>query len=132
LYLAPGVLHDDTRDVLGRWIEQTEGAKFWLKVFNDLRTRGVNDILIAVVDGLKALPTNSTIQSHSRWVLAPKLVATCVVGGVRRSCGTVLRPDLHRRTDRPESFLGTSPAGLAFALTSSRPLSALGQPRRPL
>ena len=41
--------------MLGIWIEQTEGAKFWLKVFNELRTRGVNDILIAVVDGLKGL-----------------------------------------------------------------------------
>lgn len=42
-------------DVLGLWIEQTEGAKFWLKVFNELRTRGCQDILIAVVDGLKGL-----------------------------------------------------------------------------
>jgi transposase-like protein len=41
--------------VLGIWIEQTEGAKFWLKVFNELRSRGVGDILIAVVDGLKGL-----------------------------------------------------------------------------
>ena len=55
VYLALGVLPDGTRDVLGMWIEQTEGAKFWLKVFNELKTRGVNDILIAVVDGLKGL-----------------------------------------------------------------------------
>lgn len=41
--------------MLGIWIEQTEGAKFWLKVFNELRSRGVNDILIAVVDDLKGL-----------------------------------------------------------------------------
>ena len=41
VYLALGVLPDGTRDVLGLWIEQTEGAKFWLKVFNDLKTRGV-------------------------------------------------------------------------------------------
>jgi hypothetical protein len=43
------------REVLGIWIEQTEGAKFWLNVFNELRSRGINDILIAVVDGLKGL-----------------------------------------------------------------------------
>jgi transposase-like protein len=49
------VLPDGTRDVPGIWIEQTEGAKFWLKVFNELRSRGVGDILIAVVDGLKGL-----------------------------------------------------------------------------
>ena len=42
--------------MLGFWIEQNEGAKFWLTVMNELRTRGVQDILIAVVDGLKAFP----------------------------------------------------------------------------
>ena len=47
------VLPNGTRDVLGRWIEQTEGAKFWMKVFTDLRVRGCQDILIAVTDGLK-------------------------------------------------------------------------------
>ena len=55
VYLALGVLPDGSRDVLGLWIEQTEGAKFWLKVFNELKTRGCQDILIAVVDGLKGL-----------------------------------------------------------------------------
>ena len=55
IYLALAVLPDGTRDVLGLWIEQTEGAKFWLKVFNDLKTRGVGDILIAVTDGLKGI-----------------------------------------------------------------------------
>ncbi|HEY6641338.1 IS256 family transposase [Povalibacter sp.] len=55
VYLALGVLPEGTREVLGIWIEQTEGAKFWLKVFNELRSRGVHDILIAVVDGLKGL-----------------------------------------------------------------------------
>ena len=56
IYLALGVLPDGTRDILGIWIENTEGAKFWLKVFNDLKTRGVADILIAVTDGLKGIP----------------------------------------------------------------------------
>jgi putative transposase len=42
VYLALGVLPDGTRDILGIWIENTEGAKFWMKVFNDLKTRGVN------------------------------------------------------------------------------------------
>ncbi|OIQ76503.1 transposase, mutator family [mine drainage metagenome] len=54
--LALGVLRDGTRDILGMWIENTEGAKFWMKVFNDLKTRGVADILIAVTDGLKGMP----------------------------------------------------------------------------
>jgi transposase-like protein len=52
VYLALAVLPDGTRDILGLWIEGTEGAKFWMKVFNDLKTRGVGDILIAVTDGL--------------------------------------------------------------------------------
>jgi transposase-like protein len=56
IYLALGVLPDGTRDILGIWIENTEGAKFWMKVFNDLKTRGVTDILIAVTDGLKGMP----------------------------------------------------------------------------
>ena len=55
IYLALAILPDGTRDILGLWIENTEGAKFWLKVFNDLRTRGVVDILIAVTDGLKGI-----------------------------------------------------------------------------
>src|SRR5947208_15464290 len=56
IYLALGILPDGTRDILGLWIEGTEGAKFWMKVFNDLKTRGVADILIAVTDGLKGMP----------------------------------------------------------------------------
>ena len=55
VYLALGVLPDGTRDILGLWIENTEGAKFWMKVFNDLKTRGVEDILIALTDGLKGM-----------------------------------------------------------------------------
>ena len=56
VYLALGIRTDGSRDILGLWIEQTEGAKFWLKVFTDLRARGCEDILIAVTDGLKGLP----------------------------------------------------------------------------
>jgi putative transposase len=56
VYLALGVLPDGSKDILGIWIENTEGAKFWMKIFNDLKTRGCNDILIAVTDGLKGLP----------------------------------------------------------------------------
>ena len=52
VYLALAITCQGEKEVLGLWIEQTEGAKFWLKVMNELRTRGVGDILIAVVDGL--------------------------------------------------------------------------------
>lgn len=56
VFVALAVLPDSTRDVLGLWFQANEGAKFWSKVLGDLRNRGVQDILIAVVDGLKGLP----------------------------------------------------------------------------
>jgi putative transposase len=54
-YVALAIRRDGTREILGLWIEQTEGATFWMKVFADLRTRGCQDILIAVTDGLKGM-----------------------------------------------------------------------------
>ena len=56
VYLALGVDRYGRKDVLGLWIEQTEGASFWLRVMTELRSRGVEDILIALVDGLVGLP----------------------------------------------------------------------------
>lgn len=56
IYRALDVLADGTRDILGLWIELTEGTKFWMHVFNDLKTRGVDNILIAVTDGFKGMP----------------------------------------------------------------------------
>ena len=59
VYIALALNSEGEKEVLGLWIEQTEGAKFWLKVMNELKTRGVNDVLIAVVDGLKACPAKA-------------------------------------------------------------------------
>jgi putative transposase len=56
VYLAIGINIDGIKDVLGIWLEQSEGAKFWLKVMTELRNRGVRDIFIACVDGLKGFP----------------------------------------------------------------------------
>ena len=56
VYLGLGVRPDGTKEILGLWVEQTEGARFWLRVLNELRNRGVADVLIAVVDGLKGFP----------------------------------------------------------------------------
>ena len=56
VYLAIGVRCSRHKEILGLWIEQTEGAKFWLRVMTELRNRGTQDILIAVVDGLKGFP----------------------------------------------------------------------------
>jgi transposase-like protein len=79
VYLALGVLRDGTRDILGLWIENTEGAKFWLKVFNDLRTRGVNDVLIAVTDGLKGMAEALEV------VFPATTLQTCIVHLIRNS-----------------------------------------------
>jgi len=68
-----GIAADGTKDVLGIWIEQNEGAKFWLKVMNELRNRGVEDILIAVGDGLKGFPEAITT------VFPLASVQTCIV-----------------------------------------------------
>ena len=79
IYLALGVLPDGTRDILGLWIENTEGAKFWMKVFNDLKTRGVADILIAVTDGLKGMP--EALEA----VYPATTLQTCIVHLIRNS-----------------------------------------------
>ena len=79
IYLALGVLPDGTRDILGLWIENTEGAKFWMKVFNDLKTRGVGDILIAVTDGLKGMPEALGA------VFPETTLQTCIVHLIRNS-----------------------------------------------
>jgi putative transposase len=79
VYLAIGIGCDGQKDVLGLWIEQTEGAKFWLRVMNDLKTRGVNDVLIAVVDGLKGFPEAITA------VFPDCVVQTCIVHLIRYS-----------------------------------------------
>jgi len=79
VYLALGVAADGTRDILGLWIENTEGAKFWMKVFNDLKTRGVDDILIAVTDGLKGMPEALEV------VFPATTLQTCIVHLIRNS-----------------------------------------------
>jgi putative transposase len=79
VYLAIGVTPDGRKDVLGIWIEQTEGAKFWLRVMTEIKTRGVNDILIAIVDGLKGFP--EAINA----VFAETQIQTCIVHLIRNS-----------------------------------------------
>ena len=79
IYLALGILPDGTRDILGLWIENAEGAKFWMKVFNDLKTRGVADILIAVTDGLKGMAEALAA------VFPATTLQTCIVHLIRNS-----------------------------------------------
>ena len=78
-YLAVGITLEGTKDVLGIWLEQTEGAKFWLKVMTELKNRGMQDIYIACVDGLKGFP--DAIEA-----MFPKTeVQLCIVHMVRNS-----------------------------------------------
>jgi putative transposase len=79
VYLALGITGDGQREVLGLWIAENEGAKFWLSVMNELRNRGVQDILIAVVDGLKGFPEAITAA------FPQTTVQTCIVHLVRHS-----------------------------------------------
>jgi len=78
-YLALGVTCDGEREVLGIWWQDTEGAKFWLAVLNDLRRRGVIDVLIACVDGLKGFPEAIEATFPQAWV------QTCIVHLIRAS-----------------------------------------------
>jgi putative transposase len=79
VYLAIGVSPEGRKDVLGIWIEQTEGAKFWLRVMSEIKNRGVNDILIAIIDGLKGFP--EAINS----VFPQTQIQTCIVHLIRNS-----------------------------------------------
>jgi len=77
VYLAIGIQPSGQREVLGLWIEQSEGAKFWLRVMNEIKARGTNDVLIAVVDGLKGFPEAITS------VFPEAIVQTCIVHLIR-------------------------------------------------
>jgi putative transposase len=83
IYLVIGVNLEGVKEVLGMWVAQTEGAKFWLGIVTELRNRGVQDIFIACVDGLKGLP--EAIET----VFAQTQVQQCVVHLVRQSLNYV-------------------------------------------
>jgi putative transposase len=78
-YLAVGVTVDGDREALGIWWQDTEGAKFWLAVLNDLARRGVRDVLIACVDGLTGFPDAIAAVFPEAWV------QTCIVHQIRSS-----------------------------------------------
>jgi transposase-like protein len=84
-YLALGVTTDGDRDVLGMWFQDTEGAKFWMQVLSELKHRGVSDILICCVDGLKGFP--EAIEA----IFPKTTVQTCVVHLIRHSLKYVPR-----------------------------------------
>ena len=83
VYLAIGITMQGNKEVLGLWLAQTEGAKFWLQVVTELRNRGVQDIFIACVDGLKGFP--EAIEA----VFPKTVVQLCIVHMVRHSLNYV-------------------------------------------
>jgi len=83
IYLAIGITMRGMKEVLGLWIAQTEGAKFWLQIVTELKNRGVQDIFIACVDGLKGLP--EAIET----VFPKTQVQLCIVHLVRYSLNYV-------------------------------------------
>jgi putative transposase len=105
VYLAIGINMAGEKEVLGLWIAQTEGAKFWLQVVTELKNRGVQDIFIACVDGLKGFPEAiEAVYPHAT-------VQLCIVHMVRNSLNYVswkmraevaadLKSDLHLRHRR--------------------------------
>jgi putative transposase len=83
VYVALALTLSGEKEVLGLWVEQTEGARFWLGVLNELKARGVADILIAVVDGLKGFP--EAIEA----VFPRTMTQTCIVHLIRNALETV-------------------------------------------
>jgi putative transposase len=84
-YLALGVTMNGSRDVLGMWFQESKGAKFWMQVLSELKQRGVSDILICCVDGLKGFP--EAIEA----VFPATTVQTCIVHLIRNSLKYVPR-----------------------------------------
>jgi putative transposase len=87
VHIALGVRADGAKEILGLWLEQNEGAKFWLRVMNELKNRGVEDVLLAVVDGLKGFP------DAIRAVFPETMVQTCIVHLLRHSLDFVSYKD---------------------------------------
>jgi putative transposase len=113
VHIALGVRADGTKEILGLWLEQNEGAKFWLRVLNELRNRGVEDILLAVVDGLKGFP--EAIQA----AFPETTVQTCIVHLLRHSLDFVSWKDRRAvATALKEIYRAIDPAAAEVALTA--------------
>jgi putative transposase len=91
-YLALAITMDGSREVLGMWFQETEGAKFWMQVLTELRDRGVGDILICCVDGLEGFP--EAIEA----IFPKTTVQTCIVHLIRASLRYVPRRDYDQVT----------------------------------
>lgn len=121
IHIALGVRADGSKEVLGLWIEQNEGARFWLRVMNELAARGVSDILIAVVDGLKGFP--EAIAA----VFPRTLVQTCIVHLMRNSLAYVSWQDRKAVAAALKDIYRAATPEAAEAALAAFEASALGQ-----
>jgi putative transposase len=113
VHIALGVRADGTKEILGLWLEQNEGAKFWLRVLNELRNRGVEDILLALVDGLKGFP--EAIQA----AFPETTVQTCIVHLLRHSLDFVSWKDRRAvAAALKEIYRAVDPTAAEAALTA--------------
>jgi putative transposase len=113
VHIALGVRHDGGKEILGLWLEQNEGAKFWLRVMNELKNRGVDDLLIAVVDGLKGFPDAITA------VFPEATVQTCIVHLLRNSLDFVSWKDRKLVAAALKDIYRAVDAGVAEAALSA-------------
>jgi putative transposase len=102
-HIALGVRADGSKEILGLWLEQNEGAKFWLRVMNELKNRGVEDVLIAVVDGLKGFPAaitavfpQATVQT---WIVHPPRYSLDFLSWKDRKPVAAALKDIYRAVD---------------------------------
>jgi len=113
VHIALGVRAGGTKEILGLWLEQNEGAKFWLRVLNELRNRGVEDILLAVVDGLKGFP--GAIQA----AFPETSVQTCIAHLLRHSLDFVSWKDRRAvAAALKEIYRAVDPVAAEAALTA--------------
>jgi putative transposase len=121
IHIALGARADGRKEVLGLWIEQNEGAKFWLRVMNELKNRGVEDIMLAVVDGLKGFPDAITA------VFPEAIVQTCIVHLLRNSMDFVSWKDRKPLASALKSIYRAVDAKAAEAALTAFEASEWGQ-----
>ena len=119
-YLAIGVNGEGNKEVLGLWLEETEGAKFWLKILTEIKNRGVADILILCCDGLKGFP--EAIEA----VFPKTTIQTCIVHMIRNSIRLVSWKDRKLVVAALKPIYGAQTEDLAEAALTAFESSALG------
>jgi putative transposase len=130
VHIALGVRADGTKEILGLWLEQNEGPKFWLRVMNELKNRGVEDVLIAVVDGLKGFPEPiPAVFPHA-------MIQTCIVHVLRQGLDFVSWKDrkavaaalkeIYRAVDADAGEAALTAFEVGYWARNTRPLARAG------